>query len=410
MSETPLLDELEKGPWPSFVREIKKAAAKNEMARDHLRLLERCYKDKRTHWKHGGIVAVRGYGGGVIGRYCDLPEEYPHVAEYHTIRINMPTGWFYTSKALRDICDVWDKYGSGLTNFHGSTGDIILLGCPTKALEPCFQDLAYLEIPFDIGGSGSDLRTPTACMGPALCEFACFDTLDFIYEMTMEFQNELHRPMWPYKFKIKASGCPNDCVAAKARADFSVIGTWKDEIQIDQEAVKEYVNELGAERIQKEVVELCPTKCMKFDPNTKELEIDNSNCVRCMHCINKLPKALRPGKERGATILIGGKATFVDSAFLSWVLLPFVEMKHPYDYIKELLRAIWDWWDENGKFRERFGELIRRVGMWRFLKAMKEEYGIDIPADVRMVEYPRTNPFVFWTPEDREEAKRRWRK
>jgi len=41
---------------------------------------------------------------------------------------------------------------------------------------------------------------------------------------------------------------------------------------------------------------------------------------------------------------------------------------------------------------------------------MKEEYGIDIPADVRMVEYPRTNPFIFWTPEDREEAKRRWKK
>ncbi len=28
--KTPLLDELEKGPWPSFVKEIKKAAQKSE--------------------------------------------------------------------------------------------------------------------------------------------------------------------------------------------------------------------------------------------------------------------------------------------------------------------------------------------------------------------------------------------
>jgi sulfite reductase alpha subunit len=58
----------------------------------------------------------------------------------------------------------------------------------------------------------------------------------------MDFQDELHRPAFPYKFKFKMSGCPNDCVAAVARADMSIIGTWKDEIQIDQAAVKEYVD------------------------------------------------------------------------------------------------------------------------------------------------------------------------
>ncbi|MEM0353757.1 MAG: hypothetical protein QXM15_04545 [Archaeoglobaceae archaeon] len=30
MSETPLVDELEKGPWPSFVKEIKKTAENME--------------------------------------------------------------------------------------------------------------------------------------------------------------------------------------------------------------------------------------------------------------------------------------------------------------------------------------------------------------------------------------------
>jgi len=398
MSETPLLDQIPDGPWPSFVKEIRKTAEIQDKlvaegkeikmpgsARGLLKQLERSYKDKRTHWKHGGIVAVVGYGGGVIGRYSDLEEEIPEVHHFHTIRVNMPAGWFYTTKALRQLCDAWEKWGSGITNFHGSTGDIILLGTRSEYLQPMFEEMMRMDPPFDIGGSGSDLRTPSACMGPALCEFACYDTLDLCYELTMEFQNELHRPMWPYKFKFKCSGCPNDCVAAKARSDFAIIGTWKDEIQIDQEAVREYAKWMD---IENEVVKLCPTGAIKWDG--KELTIDNKNCVRCMHCINKMPKALKPGKERGATILIGGKAPFVEGAILGWVAVPFIEIKKPYTEIKEMAERLWEWWDDVGKFRERVGELIWRRGMREFLRVI----GKDV--DVRMIRYPRTNPFMFF--------------
>ncbi|NIP13929.1 MAG: sulfite reductase, dissimilatory-type subunit alpha, partial [Pseudomonadales bacterium] len=62
------------------------------------------------HWKHGGIVGVMGYGGGVIGRYNDLPEEYPAIAHFHTLRVNQPAGWFYTSDVLRTLCDIWDRH------------------------------------------------------------------------------------------------------------------------------------------------------------------------------------------------------------------------------------------------------------------------------------------------------------
>jgi sulfite reductase alpha subunit len=56
-----------------------------------------------------------------------------------------------------------------------------------------------------------------------------------------------------------------------------------------------------------------------------------------MHCINVMPKALRPGKERGATILIGAKAPIVEGALLSSVLIPFIEIEEPYDDLKELI-------------------------------------------------------------------------
>lgn len=389
-SETPLLDELESGPWPSFVTEIKRAAEKKEPAHDLLRQLERSYEDRIGHWKHGGIVGVRGYGGGVIGRYSDLPEEFPAVAEFHTFRVNMPSGWFYTTDRLRQLCDVWDKHGSGLTNLHGATGDIILLGAPTEALQPCFDDLA--EIGFDLGGSGSDMRTPSCCVGPARCEYACIDTLELLYQITMEFQDELHRPMFPYKSKIKISGCPNDCVASIPRSDIAVVGTWRDNIQVDPAAVVAYASD-GID-IQAEVVDLCPTQCMHWDGGTKTLTIEDRECNRCMHCINVLPKALAVGKERGATILVGGKAPIVHGALLSWVVVPFMKMEPPYEEMKDLIRRIWEWWDENGKMRERLGELINRLGMRAFLKAM------DLPASPAMIRAPRANPYYFWDPEE----------
>ncbi len=382
--KTPNLDELEKGAWPSFVTEIKTQAEKNPMAKDLLGQLERSYEEKIGHWKHGGIVGVMGYGGGVIGRYSDLPEDFPNVSHFHTLRINQPAGWFYTSDALRKLCDVWEKHGSGLTNMHGSTGDIIFLGTKTDELEPTFADLT--EIGFDLGGSGSDVRTPSCCCGMARCEWACYDTMKLTYFLTMHYQDELHRPAFPYKWKFKMAGCPNDCVASVARADMSIIGTWRDAIQMDDEAITEY--DKSGMNIQKDVVDNCPAKCMDWDG--KRLAIDNKACRRCMHCINAMPKALRPGKDRGAAILIGSKAPIVEGALLSSVLVPFIKLEEPYDDLIELVDNIHEVWAENGKNRERVGEFIQRVGMGNFLEA------IGVEPTPEMVAHPRENPYVFY--------------
>jgi sulfite reductase alpha subunit len=385
LRETPLLDKLVSGPWPSFVKEIKLSAEKGSAScNDLLGVLERSYNEKIGHWKHGGIVGVMGYGGGVIGRYNDLPQEFPEVAHFHTIRVNQTSGWFYTSEVIRKVCDIWEKHGSGLTNFHGSTGDMVLLGCKTEALEPVFKELT--DIGFDLGGSGSDVRTPSCCNGPARCEWACYDTLKTCYDITQSFQDELHRPAFPYKWKFKFAGCPNDCVASIARSDLSVIGTWKDAIQQDDAAVSKYAAD-GLD-IANDVVSRCPTNCMSW--NGTKLEIDNSNCVKCMGCINAMPNALAPGKERGATILLGGKAPIIGGALLAFCLIPFIDIDNDREDLEELCEEMWDLWGEHGKNRERIGEFIQRMGLGNFL----EQIGLD-PAP-EMVMSPRTNPYIFF--------------
>jgi sulfite reductase alpha subunit len=210
--------------------------------------------------------------------------------------------------------------------------------------------------------------------------------MNLTYDLTMHFQDELHRPAFPYKFKIKCAGCPNDCVASIARADLSVIGTWRGDIQIDQAEVKAAAK-AGLD-IQKDVCGNCPTKCMDFDGTT--LKIDNENCVKCMHCINVMPKALRPGKDRGATLLLGSKAPIVEGALLSSVIVPFIKLEPPYQELKDLLEKIWEFWGEHGKNRERVGELVQRVGLGNFIEA------IELVPQPEMIAHPRENPFIFY--------------
>lgn len=399
--DTPMMEDLKSGPFPSFVDDLETRAKSGvQCCYDLLGQMELSYEHKETHWKHGGIVGVFGYGGGVIGRYSDVPNEYPTIAHFHTLRVNQPASKFYSSKFLRKLCDMWDHRGSGVTNFHGSTGDMILIGTSTEQLEPTFYDLTH-QFDMDLGGSGSNLRTPACCMGKALCEYSCLDTQAICYDLTMTYQDELHRPAFPYKFKFKVSGCPNDCVAAIARSCCSIIGTWRDNIRIDQKAVQAYIGgeiapnggafsdrDWGAFDIQKEVIDLCPSGCMVMDGN--ELKIDDRECVRCMHCINTMPSAVRPGLDVGATILNGAKAPILEGAQMSTLIVPFMKMEYPYDEFKEFVDLMWDFWMEEGKNRERLGELIQRISLTEYLKIVER------PAIPQNIREPRSNPYVFW--------------
>lgn len=144
---------------------------------------------------------------------------------------------------------------------------------------------------------------------------------------------------------------------------------------------------------------MCPTQCMDLDG--EKLTIDNSNCVRCMHCINKMPKALATGKEKGCTILLGAKAPIVEGAMLASVIIPFMELEAPYDNLKELIEAFWEVWDEDGKNKERIGEFMERMGKGEFVKAVAQvladndsEVELDVMPD--QILHPRENPYIFY--------------
>jgi sulfite reductase alpha subunit len=386
---TPKLDELESGPWPSFVTGLKRLRDGDKngvMVNDLLGQLEHSYTERLGFWK-GGTVSVFGYGGGIIPRFSEVGDKFPESKEFHTLRVMPPAGFHYDTNVLRKMCDIWERHGSGLIAFHGQSGDIMFQGTSTAGCQKAFDELN--EIGFDLGGAGPALRTSMSCVGHARCEMSNFDEARALRTILNDNVGEIHRPALPYKFKFKFSGCPNDCVNAIHRADFAVIGTWRDDIKVDQEEVKAYVENQGRKYTIDHVIAMCPTRALSLnDDNT--LEIDNKSCVRCMHCINVMHKALAPGDDKGVSIMIGGKRSLKVGDLMGTMIVPFMKLESDADFdkLKAFARQVIDFFAENALEHERIGETLDRIGLPAFLDAL----GID--PDPNMVKHPRTSSYV----------------
>jgi len=391
MPDTPLLDQLEGGPWPSFVTGLKRLAETDDkqyagMMKSLLGQLEHSYETRKGYWK-GGTVGVKGYGAGIIARFSEVASEYAESKEFHTIRIMPPAGMHYSTDLLRKMCDIWEEYGSGLIAFHGQSGDIMFQGCTTENVQPAFDELNKLG--FDLGGAGAGVRTGMSCVGAARCEQSCFDESKAYQMVVNELIDDIHRPALPYKMKFKFSGCANDCVNATHRSDFAVLGTWKDDMKVDQQAFKEEVQRRGRKEVIDQVINMCPTRALSLNDDDS-LDVDNQSCVRCMHCINVMTKALSPGDERGVTILCGGKRTLKVGDMMGINIVPFMPMNTEEDYekLRDFAAEVLDFFAENALEHERLGECIDRIGLPAFLEAL------DIEISPNMISHPRSNSFV----------------
>ena len=197
----------------------------------------------------------------------------------------------------------------------------------------------------------------------------------------------------------------------------AVIGTWRDNMRADEGLARKWFDKHGMNELVNNVVTRCPTKAIMLKEvkelrsdahlttvkvsDTHALEIDNKDCVRCMHCINVMTGALAHGTDTGATILVGGKRTLKIGDLMGTVIVPFMPLKTDEDFenLVELGRKAIDFFAENALEHERTGEMIERIGLVNFLE------GIGVEADPHMVASPRTNPYVRMDGWDDEVAK-----
>ncbi|MGC8607122.1 MAG: sulfite reductase, dissimilatory-type subunit alpha [Vulcanisaeta sp.] len=338
-----MLEYLEKGPWPSYVTELKKTKYPLEpyaegLARKYTPWLSGSF---RVRYVFSGILARRSRDGKFV--------------EIH-FRTYAPAGRFYSTSYLRKVVEVAKRYGIGLMEFGGNTGALVLNMIAEKADEAV--DAIRTIMGSDVGGSGDTFREFYACPGPALCEFALYDTLhamDYIRSHPA-FYRYLNTQMFPYKIKFKFSGCPMDCATANSRADFALIGTWVGAPEIDQGLFRKMVEE--GKINPKEIVNSCPSKAITWNEEKKELNIDGSKCLKAMNCIRKAFPAIRPGKNRKIALLVGAhvQGHFGPKLARAVALLDSVEEVVP--FATELINK----YMELAPRRHRIGDMIIRRG------------------------------------------------
>ena len=262
-----MLDQLESGPWPSFVTGLKRLAKDNDMMVDLLGQLEHSYKTRKGYWK-GGTVGVFGYGGGVIPRFTELKDEndkplFPEAAEFHTLRVHAAGRHaLHHRHAAQDVRHLGearlrpDRLPRPVRRHH-----VPGRAPPRTCSRPSTRSTSC---GFDLGGAGPACAPSMSCVGAARCEQSCYDEGKAHRTVINNFLDDMHRPALPYKFKFKFSGCPNDCMNSIQRADMAVIGTWRDNIRTDEALARKWFAKHGMNELVNDVVARCPTKAIQL--------------------------------------------------------------------------------------------------------------------------------------------------
>ena len=91
-----------------------------------------------------------------------------------------------------------------------------------------------------------------------------------------------------------------------------------------------------------------------------------------MHCLNVMPKALSPGDDKGASILMGGKRSLKIGDLMGTMIVPFIKLESDEDFesLVEFAGEVIDFFADNALEHERTGECIDRVGLPAFLEAL----------------------------------------
>lgn len=347
-----MLEKLETGPWPSHVTELKKGGYPIDAYAKGL-------AQGFSPWFGGSARIPCVFVGFIARRTKDGKYTELHFRIYH------PSGQIYRTDDLRKLLDIADKYGLGTVEALGQTGDLVM---------PMRADLANQAVDelrkmgTDLGGTGDTFRDSAVCVGPALCEYALFDTLavrDFYFQYPGVYE-KLSEQLFPFKIKIKASACPMDCARVTHRSDFGFMGFWEGAPAIDPAAFRAKV-EKGEVSLQ-EMVRNCPGKAIRWDPATKTLSIDGSKCQKSMNCIRRAFPAIKAGPNRKIAFTVGGHSKGRFGPKMSW---PVAVIDDPTSVGVFMTRLI-DYWADRAPHKDRLGDLLVREGFSKTVERFKD--------------------------------------
>ncbi|MDD4447424.1 MAG: 4Fe-4S dicluster domain-containing protein, partial [Methanothrix sp.] len=196
-----------------------------------------------------------------------------------------------------------------------------------------------------LGPCGPRFRTVTACPGLPVCRRALADSQSFAHRIDRKFSGRL----LPHKFKATVSACPNGC----SRPMENEIGFCAAaEMELEAEAC------MGCSLC----VDICKEKAIVMQDERPLL--DKGRCVHCADCMQSCPTDAWKAKRIGYVVYAGGKNGRHPK--LAEKIADFVDEELGMKIIERCL----DFYQRQGNKRERFGEMIRRVGIDEFKAAV----------------------------------------
>lgn len=361
-ARTPAEDALghyEQGPWPSHVTELKRTAYPIDVYAKGL-------AESETQW-HAGSTKVRYVSTGVIARRTKDGQQ----TETH-FRVVQPSGQIYTTEFLRKLLDVADRCGLGLLEVTGQQGTLIVSIRPELA-EQAVDELRAAGT--DIAGTGDSMREFTPCVGPALCEYALYDSLaardQFLAHPKL--YEWMHESYFPFKVKVKFSACPLDCARASHRTDFGFIGFWDGAPEVDQALLT--ARAAAGEVDVRGLVERCPSRAIAWEEGTQELRIDESRCVKSMHCIRSAFPAVKPGRARKIGLFVGGKAKGRFGPRMGKPVAVLGDHQQAAEFVVRLVEL----WMDTSPHKDRLGDMLIKLGYKKVLEQVKDA----LPAPVQ---------------------------
>jgi anaerobic sulfite reductase subunit C len=261
--------------------------------------------------------------------------------DFFAIRLRLPGGCVFADQ-LPIIAAVAKKYGRGLVRLTARQG-MEIPWIKFKEVEAARRELA--EAGLTLGPCGQRFRTVTACPGLPVCRLALVDCQGLAMRIDQKFSG---LPL-PHKFKATVSGCPNGCSKPQEN-EVGLCGIVQPRLNAEDCA--------GCGLC----IDICKEKALQLEDGKPVL--DMSRCIRCGDCIQSCPTDAWKVERKGYAVFAGG--SMGRHPRLGERIADFVNEEQG----MEIIGRCMDFYKTYGHKRERFGDLIRRVGAERFKDAI----------------------------------------
>jgi anaerobic sulfite reductase subunit C len=264
--------------------------------------------------------------------------------DFFAIRLRLPGGCISADR-LPKVAEVAKKYGRGEVRLTARQG-IEIPWIAFGEIEAARKELA--DAGLTLGPCGPRFRTVTACPGLPVCRKALADSQSFALQIDQKFSGL----QLPNKFKATVSACPNGCS-------------------------KPLENELGfCAAVQPHLdadacmgcglcVDICKENALTLKDEKPVLDL--SRCILCGDCIQSCPVDAWKTKRKGYSVFAGGMMG--RHPRLGEKIAGYMDEEESLRIIQRCL----DFYQQRCNKRERFGDLIRRVGIDEFKAAVFPE-------------------------------------